>query len=129
MSSTLLAPGSEILSAALHLQILLAMMGLDVAMGLLLAFSTKQLNSSINWIGLTKKMAVILMIAACGVIDPLMPGNLTIGASIGYIGWEFLSITENAAMLGLPVPPQVKEALSKVREFTTFKRMRESGDQ
>lgn len=95
-------------------------MGIDVAMGLLLAFITKQLNSSINWLGLTKKVAVILMIAMAGLLDPLIPGNLMICTTCAYIVYEGISITENAALLGLPIPQVIKDALAKVRDITSI---------
>lgn len=120
MSSPILSAGPEVVEARRYLEILVPMMGLDVLMGLLLAFITKQLNSSINWLGLTKKIGVLLMIATAGLLDPLVPGNLMISTTCAYIVYEGMSITENAALLGLPVPKVIKDALAKVREVSTI---------
>lgn len=95
---------------------LLAIIGLDVAMGLLLAFGNRTINSSISRIGMTRKVAIMFVVGLAFIVQNYTHGiplaNLT---SVAYICSEGISIVENAAKLGVPVPSQIRDVLSKLR--------------
>jgi len=69
-------------------------------------------NSSIGWQGLAKKCMVLLFLLIGQRLD------MTLGTSyirdticIGFIANEIISITENATLMGFPVPAVVTNAL------------------
>ena len=95
---------------------LIVAMSIDVAMGLLLAFGSKTVNSSVSRVGMVRKVATMLLVALGFVIEPFAhgvpAGTLTASA---FLVSESLSVMENAALLGLPVPSVLTDALSKLR--------------
>lgn len=96
--------------------ILLASMVLDVIMGLLIAFSSKQLSSSTSWRGITRKIGVLILIVFASALDPLVPIPLTMFAAIGYIIPEGLSLMENGAKLGITKNQVIIDALARLRQ-------------
>lgn len=119
--------GSADLVAFLETQVplvtLLILMCIDIAFGLVAAYGAKQLNSAYTWQGITKKAGVVAIIGAVSVLQASaqrmgvpVEGVPASGAiTIFYCLWEILSITENAARCGAPVPKALKEALAKAR--------------
>lgn len=95
---------------------LLALMFVDVIMGLLVAFGNNTINSSISRVGMVRKVGIVLLVAVGFVIEPYaqgMPtGQLT---AFAFLVSELISVTENAAKLGLPIPQPLIDALSKLR--------------
>lgn len=107
------------------LQVLLLVMVLDFATGLLVAYHGKSdksdgggLSSRASFLGLTKKIVVLLLIALATAVDRALgtPGVLRLAVSMFYIANEGLSILENAALLGLPLPAALKGALEAMRD-------------
>lgn len=108
-----------------HLQIMFALVGLivlDILMGLASAFVMKTISSSASWRGMTKKASEILIVAAVGLLQPALQGIPAVGdvplvhiVCTFYCITEALSILENASRLGVPVPPFLVSALSKLR--------------
>jgi toxin secretion/phage lysis holin len=96
--------------------ILLVSMVLDVVMGLLIAFSSKQLSSSASWKGITRKIGVLILIVFASALDPLVPIPLTMFAAIGYIIPEGLSLMENGAKLGITKNQVIIDALARLRQ-------------
>jgi toxin secretion/phage lysis holin len=109
--------------------VLAGLMLLDVLGGLSVAFSTQKLSSTISRSGAAKKSGTLLLVLAALLIDGLVP---TFETNLPYIGekdmtlamlmagffivTEFISLTEKAAALKLPIPRRLKEALKKVRD-------------
>ena len=117
------------LQATPAVPILLVLMFADVLSGLLAAFYTKKLNSSVGWKGVTRKTFVILLVGVASAIDPLTPqapeANIV---AMFYIANELLSILENAVLCGVPVPPVLVNAMVKAREFTKSEKREELTD-
>ena len=104
---------------------LLLVMALDFATGLLVAWNgnsskteTGGLSSSVSFKGLTKKIAILLLIALAAVLDRAVgtPGVLRLAVSMFYTANEGLSILENVALLGLKLPVTLVSALEAMRE-------------
>ena len=96
---------------------LLGLMLLDIAMGLVAAYGAGQLSSSVSWKGMSKKVAELLMVALSAVMSPHMPEIPILKITIGFYSiTEALSILENAARIGIPLPPSLVDALSKVEK-------------
>jgi toxin secretion/phage lysis holin len=106
----------EWIAALPYFIILLVSMVLDVVMGLLIAFSSKQLSSSASWRGITRKIGVLILIAFASALDPLVPIPLTMFAAIGYIIPEGLSLMENGAKLGITKNRAIIDALARLRQ-------------
>lgn len=97
---------------------LIALVALDYVTGVICAAVNKRLNSEIGFKGLIKKALIFALVAVAGVADKVIPAtNQAIRAAVilFYIANEAISILENAAELGLPVPEKLKAVLIKTK--------------
>ena len=98
--------------ADILLKTLLVFMAADIATGLIAAFHEKKLSSAIGFKGISKKALILLLVGLAHMMDESIGGGALRGAVLGfYISNEGLSVLENAARLGLPVPQKLKGAL------------------
>ena len=99
-------------------QALVLLMWLDVMGGLVQAFYEKRLNSSIMRRGLLRKSGYFAAIALAVLIDRALfqaqPAFRTLVLSYLCVN-EALSVLEHLAAIGVPLPPQLKHALEKLR--------------
>lgn len=94
---------------------LLVLMLLDILMGLIVAVGTRTVSSSTSWRGMSKKATVLLILGVAAVIEPYAQGlPLTKLVALFYVVTETLSILENAAAVGVPLPPVLTDALAKL---------------
>ncbi|MGO2118458.1 MAG: phage holin family protein [Fusobacterium sp.] len=93
------------------------MMILDYASGILKGYKKKNINSNRAYVGLRKKLIILIIIVAGTILDKVVPGvgirNIIL---IFYTSTEFLSITENAAAVGVPIPKKLKLALEQLQK-------------
>ncbi len=96
-------------------QLLLVMM-LDVITGLIAAFITKTLSSSVGYNGVGRKV-IMLMAVAMGVILEPFANGIPLGklVAVFYTLTEGLSILENMSRSGVPIPAVLADALEKIR--------------
>lgn len=96
---------------------LLIMMVLDYITGVAKGFKNKNANSNRAYKGLRKKMIVLVIIVAATQMDMILKevGIRTL-VLMFYTATEFLSILENAAILGIPIPEKLKIALEQCRD-------------
>lgn len=97
---------------------LIALVALDYVTGVICAAVNKRLSSEIGFKGLIKKAVIFALVAVAGVADKVIPAtNQAIRAAVilFYIANEAISILENAAELGLPVPEKLKAVLIKTK--------------
>ena len=100
---------------------LIAMMLLDVVTGVLASVQKDSegnrpgLDSSISSRGLIRKAGMLLCLSGLLVIDALVPFPLALAFTSLFIGSEGLSLIENFAKLGIPVPAAFSEWLSKLK--------------
>ena len=95
---------------------LVLLIGIDIASGWLLAFSKHTLNSSTSFSGMCKKVAILLMVTMGQILEPFANGvPLTLMFATGFVFQEVLSITENMAAMGVPIPQSVVDVLDKVQ--------------
>lgn len=99
-------------------QLLIGLMALDFATGLLAGFVTRSLSSDVSGRGIAKKAIVLLVVAAGWLLEP--PTGFPIGQVVAgfYAVHEGLSILENTARAGLPVPQELRAALQKLAPET-----------
>jgi len=100
------------------LQTLLWMMTLDYCTGLICACKNKSLSSSIGFKGLYKKVMILIIVALAVAIDNITGTNgLTRNLIIFfYASMEGISILENATMIGVPFPEQLKDVLIQLKD-------------
>ncbi|MDP9112450.1 MAG: phage holin family protein [Acidobacteriota bacterium] len=103
------------------IQILLMLMGLDILTGLIAAGRSKTLNSSIMVKGLFQKLAVFPLLAMLHIVEsPLkLAFEFETLAACAFILYEAMSITENAARAGVPIPTVIVNALVKAKIQTS----------
>lgn len=98
-------------------QVLCIMMLLDYITGLIKGYKNKNINSNKAYVGLRKKLIILIIIVAGTILDKVVPGvgirNIIL---IFYTSTEFLSITENAAAVGVPIPKKLKLALEQLQK-------------
>ena len=97
---------------------LIALVALDYVTGVICAAANKRLSSEIGFKGLIKKALIFALVAVAGVADKVIPAtNQAIRAAVilFYTANEAISIMENAAELGLPVPKRLKGMLTKAQ--------------
>lgn len=81
--------------------------------------SDKQLSSQIGAKGITKKIAMFVVIAFCHVLDAYLlhaEAALETVSTIFYLSNEGISILENVGKLGVPLPQKVQTLLSYLKK-------------
>ena len=102
------------------LKILILLMAVDYLTGLLVAgvfhasgkSESGGLESRAGWKGLCRKGVVLLIVLVAQCVDQLIGTSVARDAVvIGYAINEVISITENAGLMGVPVPDKLKQAI------------------
>lgn len=87
---------------------------IDAALG---ASPKGSLNSRIGWKGLAKKAMTLCLVGVAARLDiALATDYLRDMVVIGFTVNEGLSIIENAALLGVPMPEALKQALEVMKQ-------------
>jgi toxin secretion/phage lysis holin len=80
-------------------------------------------NATVGFKGICKKVLIFLLVGIANIIDVNVIGNGSVLRTAGrapsavvffYISNEGVSLLENAAHLGLPVPKKMKEILEQL---------------
>lgn len=96
---------------------LLIFMVLDYITGLMCAVADKKLSSAVGFKGIFKKVLIILLVGVAHIADlhVVGTGSALRGAVVCfYLSNEGISILENAAHLGLPIPEKLKTVLEQL---------------
>lgn len=104
---------------SMPLQILVAVVTIDYLTGLGAAFAGKRLDSSIGSKGIVKKVGFFVLVSLAHLLDKGtgMTAPILQTATIWYlVGNEGISITENLAEIGVPIPPGLTDALKRLRD-------------
>ena len=105
----------------LILRVLLFFIVLDYVTGLMKAFKNKELSSSVGWNGLMKKIGTLIAVIVAHQMDKIDPtgSQLFRNAVVTFfIANEGVSLVENLAIIGVPVPSILKRALKAWKEET-----------
>ena len=100
------------------IQCLLIAIVIDYLSGMIKAFVTKTLSSQIGVRGILKKVAVLLVVMLAVLIDRVTGESGAIRTLVIYyfVANEGLSITENLAQAGVPMPKIIKDALKALKK-------------
>lgn len=98
--------------------VLCLMMSLDVLSGLIKAFVLKQASSKIGSEGLAKKASIIIILILSILCDYLLGFKVSVFrllTCLYYIANEGLSVLENLAQIGVPLPAFLSDALIQLK--------------
>ncbi|WZL78342.1 phage holin family protein [Eubacteriales bacterium mix99] len=91
----------------------------DYITGVLCAISDRKLSSAVGFKGICRKMLIFILVGIANILDIHVLGHdgvLRTAIIFFYISNEGLSLTENAAHLGLPVPEKLKNVLEQLHD-------------
>ena len=92
---------------------------MDYITGVMCAISDKKLSSSIGFKGICRKILIFTLVGLANIIDlhVIQTGSALRTASIFfYLSNEGISMLENAAHLGLPIPRKLKNVLEQLHD-------------
>ena len=98
---------------------LVVAMLIDYVSGVIAAYINPalSLNSQRGFRGILKKIMILLLVSLGHVLDTAMHQQIIcIAVTYFFLGNEGLSIVENAAKAGVPIPARLKETLEQLTE-------------
>ena len=101
------------------LYVLIAFTVIDYITGVMCAITDKNLSSSIGFKGICRKVLIFTLVGIGNIVDVYVLGQggvLRTAVIFFYLSNEGVSILENSAHLGLPIPEKLKEVLEQLHE-------------
>lgn len=98
---------------------LLIFVTFDYITGVLCAIADRKLSSSVGFKGICRKMLIFILVGIANILDIHVLGHVGVlrtAVIFFYISNEGLSLTENAAHLGLPIPQSIKAVLEQLHD-------------
>lgn len=98
---------------------LIAFVVIDYITGVMCAIGDKTLSSEVGFRGICRKVLIFLLVGIANILDVqvIQTGCVLRTAVIFfYISNEGISLLENAAHLGLPIPEQIKTVLEQLHD-------------
>ena len=96
---------------------LVAFVVLDYISGVMCAFADKTLSSEVGFKGICRKVLIFLLVGVANILDVQVIGTgsvLRTAVIFFYLSNEGVSLLENAARIGLPVPEKLKVVLQQL---------------
>ncbi len=96
---------------------LVILIALDYVTGVMRAAAERKLSSAAGFKGICRKVTILFLVGVAHALDTRVVGAgsaLRSAVICFYLSNEGLSLLENAARLGLPVPDRLKNALSQL---------------
>ena len=96
---------------------LLAFMAMDYITGIMCAVNDHTLSSEVGFRGICRKVLIFMLVGIANILDADIIGTgsaLRTAVIFFYISNEGVSLLENAAHLGLPVPEKIKAVLEQI---------------
>lgn len=101
---------------------LIIFMVIDYITGLMCAVADRKLSSAVGFKGICKKVLIILLVGVAHIVDLHVVGTgsaLRSAVVCFYLSNEGVSLLENAAHLGLPIPDKLKMVLEQLHNRDT----------
>ena len=98
---------------------LIAFAVIDYITGVLCAISDKNLSSEVGFKGICRKVLIFTLVGIGNIVDVYVLGEtgvLRTAVIFFYLSNEGVSLLENAAHLGLPIPEKLKEVLEQLHD-------------
>ncbi len=96
---------------------LLAFVIIDYITGILCAVADKSLSSEVGFKGICRKVLIFALVGIGNIVDIYVMGEagiLRTAVIFFYLSNEGVSLLENSAHLGLPIPEKLKTVLSQL---------------
>ena len=91
----------------------------DYITGVMCAVSDKELSSKVGFRGICRKVLIFILVGAANILDAQVIGSgsvLRTAVIFFYLSNEGVSLLENAAHLGLPIPKKLKDVLAQIHD-------------
>lgn len=98
---------------------LIAFVVIDYITGIMCAVADKKLSSAVGFKGICKKVLIFALVGGGHILDLYVIGTgsvLRTAVIFFYLSNEGVSLIENAAYLGLPVPKKLKDVLEQLHK-------------
>lgn len=92
---------------------------IDYITGVMCAITDKNLSSAVGFKGICRKVLIFTLVGIGNIVDVYVLGQggvLRTAIIFFYLSNEGVSIMENTAHLGLPIPAKLKEVLEQLHE-------------
>lgn len=99
--------------------VLIVFMVMDYATGLLRAWINKEVSSDVGLKGIARKAVIFVVLIVAVLLDRLLNTGSWVFRTLicyFYIANEGISLLENCASLGLPIPDKLKDALAQLKD-------------
>lgn len=101
------------------LHALIAFTVIDYITGVMCAITDNNLSSAVGFKGICRKVLIFTLVGIGNIVDVYVLGQggvLRTAIIFFYLSNEGVSIMENTAHLGLPIPAKLKEVLEQLHE-------------
>ena len=98
---------------------LVVFMVADYITGVMCAVYDRNLSSSVGFKGICRKVLILMLVGIANILDVQVIGTgavLRTAVIFFYLSNEGVSLLENAAHLGLPIPEKLKEILAQLHD-------------
>lgn len=98
---------------------LVIFVAVDYLTGVLCAIADKKLSSEVGFKGIARKVLIFLLVGVANILDVEVIGTgsiLRTAVIFFYLSNEGISLLENAAHLGIPIPSKLKAALEQLHD-------------
>lgn len=98
---------------------LIAFVVIDYATGVMCAISDKNLSSEVGFKGICRKVLIFTLVGVGNILDVYVLGEagvLRTAVIFFYLSNEGVSLLENSAHLGLPIPEKLKDVLAQLHD-------------
>ena len=98
---------------------LIAFTVIDYITGVMCAITDKNLSSAVGFKGICRKVLIFTMVGIGNIVDVYVLGEggvLRTAVIFFYLSNEGVSILENSAHLGLPIPEKLKDVLEQLHD-------------
>lgn len=98
---------------------LLLFVVMDYITGIMCAVADKKLSSEVGFKGICRKVLIFMLVGIANILDVQVIGTgsvLRTAVLFFYLSNEGISLLENAAHLGLPIPDKLKLVLEQLHE-------------
>ena len=92
---------------------------MDYISGVMCAIADKTLSSEVGFKGICRKVLIFVLVGIANILDIHVIGSgsaLRTAVIFFYISNEGVSLLENAAHLGLPIPEKIKTVLEQLHD-------------
>ena len=98
---------------------LIVFMVVDYITGVMCAIVDKKLSSAVGFKGICRKVLILMLVGIANLLDVEVIGTgavLRTAVIFFYLSNEGVSLLENAAHLGLPIPKKLKAILAQLHD-------------